>query len=165
MPLGDAAMSLDPIAAQGANLGNKQVCHLAAAIAANPEAAFDAAWMTATFEEFWADHGEPTVTLNNTFLAPMTPAGRLLMISQAGSDGVSDTPTQRIADALFENFVDPRRNTDAFVDTRAARRLVAELTGQSWPRAFLTGALRVGSGQLRRMFGATPAARPTGYRR
>jgi styrene monooxygenase A-like protein/putative NAD(P)-binding protein len=165
MPLGDAAMSLDPIAAQGANLGNKQVCHLAAAIATDPEATFDAAWMTATFEEFWADHGAPTVTLNNTFLAPMTPAGRLLMISQAGSDGMSETPTQRIADALFENFVDPRRNTDAFVDTRAARKLVAELTGQSWPRAFLTGALRVGSGQLRRMLGATPAARPTGYRR
>src|SRR6185369_13679818 len=81
MPIGDAAMALDPIGAQGANLGNKQVCHLAAAIASNPEATFDAAWMTRTFEEFWADHGAPTVTLNNTFLEPMTPAGRLLMIS------------------------------------------------------------------------------------
>jgi hypothetical protein len=156
MSLGDAAMTLDPIAAQGANLGNKQVCHLAAAIASNPEATFDAAWMTRTFEEFWADHGAPTVTLNNTFLEPMTPAGRLLMISQYGSDGVSDTPQQRIADALFENFVDPRRNTAAFVDTRAARKLVAELTGHSWPREFLTGVLRVGQGQLRRMFGRAP---------
>ena len=157
MPLGDAAMSLDPIAAQGANLGNKQVCHLAAAIAANPEAAFDAAWMTDTFEEFWADHGAPTVTLNNTFLEPMTPAGRLLMIAQCGSDGMSDTPKQRLADALIENFVDPRRNTAAFVDTRAARKLVAELTGHSWPRELLTGALRVGSGQLRRILGTAPA--------
>jgi hypothetical protein len=151
MSLGDAAMALDPVGAQGANLGNKQVCHLAAAIAADPEATFDAAWMTATFEEFWADHGEPTVTLNNVFLEPMTAAGKLLMISQHGSDGVTDTPNQRIADAIFENFVDPRRNTDAFVHTRAARKLVAELTGHSWGRAFAAGVLRVGSAQLRRI--------------
>jgi glycine/D-amino acid oxidase-like deaminating enzyme len=156
MPLGDAAMSLDPIAAQGANLGNKQVCHLAAAIAADPDAAFDAAWMTATFEEFWADHGAPTVALSNAFLEPMTSAGKLLMISQCGSDGVSDTPKQRIADAMFENFVDPRQMTDALVDVRAARKLVAQLTGHSWPREFVTGVLRVGSGQLRRVLGIEP---------
>ena len=156
MPLGDAAMALDPIAAQGANLGNKQVCHLAAAIAADPEAVFDAAWMTATFEEFWADHGAPTVALSNVFLEPMTAAGKLLMISQFGSDGISDTPRQRLADALFENFADPRRCTDAFVDRRAAQRLIAELTGHSWRRELLAGALRVGTGQLRRVFGRAP---------
>jgi 2-polyprenyl-6-methoxyphenol hydroxylase-like FAD-dependent oxidoreductase len=163
MPIGDAAMALDPIGAQGANLGNKQVCHLAAAIAADPEAAFDAAWMTRTFEAFWADHGAPTVTFNNVFLEPMTAAGRLLMIAQHGSDGVTDSPRQRIADAIFENLVDPRRITDAFVDPRAARKLIAELTGQSWRRAFLTGVLRVGSNQLRRVLGrAPPPSRPPG---
>ena len=156
MSLGDAAMSLDPIAAQGANLGVKQVRHVVAAIAADPAAAFDAAWMTDTFEAFWADHGAPTVALNNVFLEPMTAAGKLLMIAQAGSDGVSDTPKQRIADALFENFVDPRRITEAFVDMRVARRLVAELTGHSWPRELLSGALHVGSGQLRRVLGRPP---------
>jgi hypothetical protein len=153
MSLGDTAMSLDPIAAQGANLGNKQVCHLTAAIASEPEAVFDAAWMTRTFEAFWADHGAPTVALNNVFLEPMTPAGKLLMISQYGSDGMSDTPKQRLADAMFENFVDPRRMTEAFLDMRVARKLVAELTGHSWPREFVSGALRVGSGQLRRVLG------------
>jgi 2-polyprenyl-6-methoxyphenol hydroxylase-like FAD-dependent oxidoreductase len=162
MPIGDAAMALDPIGAQGANLGNKQVCHLAAAIdgaiAADPDAAFDAAWMTRTFEAFWADHGAPTVAFNNVFLEPMTAAGRLLMIAQYGSDGVTDTPRQRIADAISENLVDPRRITEAFVDPRAARKLIAELTGQSWRRAVVTGVLRVGSDQLRRVLGRTAAA-------
>jgi 2-polyprenyl-6-methoxyphenol hydroxylase-like FAD-dependent oxidoreductase len=158
MPIGDAAMTLDPIGAQGANLGNKQVCHLAAAIAADPDAVFDAAWMTRTFEAFWADHGAPTVTFNNVFLEPMTAAGRLLMISQYGSNGVTDGPRQRIADAISENLVDPRRITAAFVDERAARRLIAELTGHSWRRAFLTGVLRVGSNQLRRVLGRDAAA-------
>jgi hypothetical protein len=75
------------------------------------------------------------------------------MISQYGSDGLSDTPKQRIADALIENFVDPRRFTGAFRDMQAARKLVAELSGHSWRREFVSGALRVGSGQLRQALG------------
>jgi 2-polyprenyl-6-methoxyphenol hydroxylase-like FAD-dependent oxidoreductase len=157
MPLGDTAISLDPIGGQGANLGNKFARHIVAAVAAAPEARFDAGWMTRTFEAFWTDHGEATVTFNNVFLEPMTAAGKLLLISQYGSDGVSDSPKQRIANAVFENFVDPRRFTSAFVDKRAARKLVVELSGRSWRREFFSGALRVGAAQLRRIFGAGPA--------
>lgn len=153
MPIGDTAMSLDPIGGQGANLGCKLVRHLAATIAAEPDAVFDAAWMVRTFDAFWADHGAPTVTFNNALLEPLTPASRLLLISQHGSDGTGETPKQRIADAIVENFADPRRYTDAFIDVRAAQRLVAELTGHSWRRELIGGALRVGSGQLRRVFG------------
>jgi 2-polyprenyl-6-methoxyphenol hydroxylase-like FAD-dependent oxidoreductase len=154
MPIGDTAMSLDPIAGQGANLGAKLVRHLAATIAAEPDAAFDAAWMVRTFDGFWADHGAPTVTFNNALLEPLTPAGRLLLISQHGSTGEGDTPKQRIANAIVENFADPRRLTEAFLDRRAAQRRVTELTGHSWRRELLGGALRVGSGQLRRVFEA-----------
>jgi 2-polyprenyl-6-methoxyphenol hydroxylase-like FAD-dependent oxidoreductase len=157
MPLGDAAISLDPIAGQGANLGNKFARHIVESVAAAPDAMFDAGWMTRTFDAFWADHGEATVTFTNVFLEPMTAAGKLLLISQYGSDGASDSPKQRIANALFENFVDPRRHTQAFFDKRAARKLIAERSGHSWHREFLGGALRVGSGQLRRVFGMGPA--------
>jgi len=157
MPLGDTAISLDPITGQGANLGNKLAHHVVDAVAAAPDARFDAGWMTRTFEAFWADHGAATVTFNNLFLEPMTAAGKLLLISQYGSDGVSDSPKQRIANAVFENFVDPRRITRAFVDKHAARKLVAELSGHSWRREFLGGALRVGTEQIRRIFGLGPA--------
>jgi len=119
---------------------------------------FDAAWMTATFEAFWAEHGAPAVTFNNLLLEPMTPAGRLLMISQyGGGTRMTTARKQRIADAILENFADPRRITNAFVDVAAARTLIAELTGHSWRREMLSGALHVGSGQLRRMFGISPA--------
>jgi len=157
MPLGDTAISLDPIGGQGANLGNKLAHHIVAAVAAAPDATFDAGWMTRTFEAFWADHGAATVTFNNVFLEPMTAAGKLLLISQYGSNGVSDSPKQRIADAVLENFIDPRRLTNAFVDKRAARKLIAELSGQSWRRQFFGGTLRVAAEQLRRVFGAGPA--------
>jgi len=157
MPLGDTAISLDPIGGQGANLGNKFAHHLADVIAAAPDATFDAGWMTRTFEAFWADHGAPTVTFNNVFLEPMTAAGKLLLISQYGSDGLSDSPKQRIANAVLENFIDPRRITNAFIDVAAARKLIAELSGHSWHRQFLGGAMRVGSEQIRRAFGTGPA--------
>jgi hypothetical protein len=61
-------------------------------------------------------------------------AGKLLLISQHGSDGVSDSPKQRIANAVLENFIDPRRMTSAFLDKHAARKLVSELSGHSWRR-------------------------------
>jgi hypothetical protein len=154
MPIGDTATSLDPIGGQGANLGNKLVRHVAQTIAADPEVAFDAAWMVRTFDTFWADHGAPTVAFNNALLEPLTPAGRLLLISQHGSTGEGDSPKQRIANAIVENFADPRRFTDAFTDVRTAQRRIAELTGRSWPRELLGGALRVGQGQLRRVFDA-----------
>ena len=157
MPLGDTAVSLDPVAGQGANLGNKLARHIVAAVSAAPDVRFDAGWMTRTFEAFWADHGAPTVTLNNTFLEPLTAAGKLLLISQHGSDGGTDSPEQRIANAVFENFVDPRRITKAFLDKRAARKLVAELSGQSWRRQFLGGAFRIAAEQVRRVFGTGPA--------
>ncbi|HEY0190873.1 MAG TPA: styrene monooxygenase/indole monooxygenase family protein [Kofleriaceae bacterium] len=156
MALGDTAMSLDPIAAQGANLGSRLVRHVAEAIAeatGSPGAAFDAGWIARTFEAFWAEHGAPAVTFNNLMLEPMTAAGKLLMISQAGGDARK----QRIADAIMENFADPRRITHAFVDVGAARALIGELTGHSWRREMLSGALHVGSGQLRRMFGISAA--------
>jgi hypothetical protein len=156
MPLGDTAISLDPIGGQGANLGNKLARHLVAAVAAAPEAAFDAGWMTRTFEAFWADHGAATVTFNNLLLEPLTHAGRLLMISQYGSDGVGDSPAQRVADAIVENFADPRLHTAAFVDGPAARALIAQATGRSWHRQFLGNALRVGGQQLGRLIGIEP---------
>jgi hypothetical protein len=112
--------------------------------------------MTRTFEAFWAEHGAPTVMFNNLFLEPMAAAGKLVLIAQQGSDGSSDSPEQRIANAVLENFEDPRRITNALVDTRAARKLVTELSGHAWTRQLLRGALRTGSGQFRRVFGPRP---------
>jgi hypothetical protein len=156
MPLGDTVFSLDPIGGQGANLGSKLVRHVVAAIGANPSATFDASWMVRTFEAFWDDHGAPTVAFNNVLLEPLTPAGKLLLISQYGGDGRTASPKQRIANAITENFADPRRITDAFVGRRAAQQLIAELTGHWWRRELIGGALRVGSGQIKRMFARAP---------
>jgi 2-polyprenyl-6-methoxyphenol hydroxylase-like FAD-dependent oxidoreductase len=157
MPLGDTAISMDPIAGQGANLGNKLAHHITDAIAATPPGApFDAAWMTATFEAFWADQGAPTVKFNNLFLEPMSPAGQLLLVSQYGTNGLGDSVRQRLANELVENFADPRKCTDAFLDKRVARATIAKISGGS-PRTLFAGSMmRIGAKQLGRLFGKQP---------
>jgi hypothetical protein len=156
MPLGDTAYSLDPIAGQGANLGNKLAHHIVDAVAKMPDATYDATWMEAIGEAFWLDHGRPTVTFNNALLEPLTPAGRIVMIAQYGSDGSGDSPNQRIADAVVANFMDPRLHTQAFLDKPAARALVTAASGKRWQGMFLGSALRVGGKQVGRLFGIEP---------
>lgn len=155
MPIGDTAISLDPIAGQGANLGNKYVRHTLAAIKsyAGP---LDAGWMVANFEAFWKDHGNLTVTFNNMFLEPLNSAGKIILLSQYGSTGDAQSPNQKIADAVFANFADPRRITAAFGDTRSAKQLVQELTRRHWLRMLLPSLGRVAYNQFRQALGLLP---------
>lgn len=155
MPLGDTAISMDPIAGQGANLGNKLAHHLVDAIAAS-EGALDASWMTATFEAFWADHGAATVKFNNLFLEPLAPAGQMLLVSQYGTNGLGASARQRFANQLMQNFADPRLHTDAFVDKRIARATIAKLSGESARKLFAGGMMKIGAKQVGRLFGMQP---------
>ena len=96
------------------------------------------------------------MTFNNLLLEPLTPAGKIMMIPQYGSDGTGDSPSQRVADTVVQNFVDPRRHTAAFLDKRVARELVTSVSGRSWRRQFFGNALRVGGKQLGRVLGIAP---------
>jgi hypothetical protein len=154
MPLGDTAISVDPIAGQGANIGNKMAHHVVDAI--TDEAVLDAAWMTRTFNSFWADHGAPSVKFTNLFLEPMAAGGQLMLIAQYGTNGVGDSPRQRLANAVVENFADPRLYTDAFFTKPAARALVKKITGQR-PTPLVMGSMaRIGAKQFGRLFGKQP---------
>lgn len=156
MALGDTAQSLDPVGGQGANNGNKMARNLAQCVAARPEGPFDAAWMRATQDAFWAAHGAID-RFNNTLLEPLTPAGKLIFMAQYGSTGRrdDDSPQQRLADAVFENFNDPNLMTAAFHDVACARALVAETCGSGLPLA-ARGAARVALAQLRQALGRPP---------
>lgn len=155
-PLGDTAMSLDPIGGQGANNGTKMARHLAAAIVAREDRPFDAAWMTETFNRFWSAHGEAIYTFNNLLLEPLTDAGKELLIAQYGADGSADGPQQSIADAFTANFDDPRTLTPALGDLGLARSLITRTMGRSWVRSALTGRLSIAAGQIRQKLGLPP---------
>ncbi len=154
--VGDAAMLFDPLAAQGANNGTKMAKHLVERVAARGDGAFDEAWMTETFDLFWEDHGRPAYALTNLMLEPLTPAGRMLLVAQYGSDGVRRDGKQAIADAFATGFADPRRLTPLLTDVGAARRFIQEKTGKSWLRSAVTGALGIARGQVRQKLGLSP---------
>src|SRR5215212_10638562 len=85
-PLGDTSISYDPIAAQGANSGVKQARHLVESIAARGDRAFDAQWMTETFDAFWNEHAQSACAFNNMFLEPLPKPAQEILIAQNGSD-------------------------------------------------------------------------------
>jgi 2-polyprenyl-6-methoxyphenol hydroxylase-like FAD-dependent oxidoreductase len=158
MAVGDTAHSLDPIGGQGANNGNKMVRVVVDEIAAREDRPFDADWMRATFDRFWERH-RWIDKFNNTLLEPLTPAGRLLLVSQYGSDARpdNDSPQQKIADMFIENFDDPILLTEAFHDSGRAREVIREAFGSTLP-PLLKGGLGIARGQLRQR-----ARRPAGH--
>lgn len=151
--LGDAAIAYDPIAAQGANSGVKQARHLVDAIVARGDEPFDAGWMTATFDAFWRIHARPACAFNNLFLEPITPAAKEILIAQYGSDGRAGNGSaqQRIADAFFANFNDPREFTDAFLDLDKARTFIARMTGTGWLGRAIRGRAAIARDQVRKL--------------
>lgn len=158
MAIGDTAQSLDPIGGQGANNGNKMVRMVVEDIVERGDEPLDADWMRAAFDRFWARH-HWIDDFNNTLLEPLTPAGKLILISQYGSNGKpeNDSPQQRLADRFVENFNDPALITDAFHDKDRARALIEEAFG-SRTLPVLRGGIGVAKGQLRQKLG-----RPSGH--
>jgi 2-polyprenyl-6-methoxyphenol hydroxylase-like FAD-dependent oxidoreductase len=159
MAIGDTAHSLDPIGGQGANNGNKMVRVVVDEIAARGDGPFDEEWMRSTFDRFWERH-RWIEKFNNTLLEPLTPAGRLILVSQYGSDARpgNDSPQQKLADLFIENFDDPRLLTDAFHDRQKAREVLRETFG-STRTPLLRGGLGIARGQLRQRLGR-PARHP-----
>jgi hypothetical protein len=157
-PLGDTSMSLDPIGGQGANTGNKMARNLVESIVARGEQPFDEAWMTATFERFYARHGQASYTFNNMLLEPIPPAARELLFAQYGSDGRfdNDSGQQRLANAFAENFNDPAVLTPLLLDPRRMRQFIQETTNRSWVRAVASGGLGIALAELRQLRGKEP---------
>lgn len=154
--VGDTAMLFDPIGAQGANNGTRMARHMVASIVAHGDRPFDPAWMTRTFEDFYAEHGRAAYTFNNLLLEPALAPSKELLIAQYGSDGHRSDARQAMADAFAANFVDPRRLTHVLQDLTATRSFIAHATGHSWLRSAIVGRLAIARGQLRQRLGLSP---------
>ncbi len=155
-PLGDTAVSLDPIAGQGANSGNKMARNLVEQIVARGERPFDEGWMSETFEAYWKRHGGPTTRFNNLFLEPLPDAGKQVLVAQYGSTGEGNATPQKIANAFIRNFEDPALCTEVIDQVPAARAFIAQNAGSGWLGPVLRGALGVAREQARQALGGQP---------
>ena len=102
---------------------------------------FDDKWITVTFDAFFHEHARAACDFTSLFLDPVPDAAKELLIAQYGSDGRADNDSgrQRIANAFFENFNDPRRLTATFRDMQRARAFITQITGRSWIRSAVRG--------------------------
>ncbi|WP_224361540.1 styrene monooxygenase/indole monooxygenase family protein [Hyalangium versicolor] len=157
-PVGDTAMALDPIAGQGANNGNKMVRNLVECIIAHGDRAFDAEWMTTTFEKFYARHGHMTYTFNNMLLEAPTAATKDFLFAQYGSDARFDNNSgaQLLANAFVENANDPALLTPYLQDRRKMHQFIEKTTGRPWLRAVASGAMSVALEEFRQWRGLEP---------
>jgi hypothetical protein len=156
--VGDTLTTLDPIAGQGANNGYRMARNLVESIVKRQHGDFDAAWMSETFENYYASSGKTTIEFNNILLEPLTDAGRHLLISQYGSNGVSKTGREAIARAFCDNFADPNSITELLLDTDKARDFVSQKTGKAWPLAMASGLVGILRDQVRQKLGKNPVA-------
>ncbi len=156
--VGDALMALDPIGGQGANNGNRMSKHLVRSIIQRGEAAFDARWMHNTFEKFYAQSGEMTVRFNNLLLEPLPDGAKQLLITQYGSDGISQNAKQAIADAFCDNFADPHSLTPLFTDSAKAHAFIKEKSHRPWMLPAANGFYGLVRDQIRQKVGANPVA-------
>lgn len=156
--VGDTLMTLDPIGGQGANNGNRMAKHLVQSIVNRGEGDFDGTWMQNTFEAFYADSGDLTITFNNLLLEPLTDAGRKLLIAQYGSDGKlnNQNSNQMIANAFCDNFADPRSLTPNFIDGAKAQAFISEKSKSPWLLHTAGGFLGVARDQMRQKIGLKP---------
>jgi hypothetical protein len=156
--IGDTAVHFDPLAAQGANNCTKMAKHLVAQVVAHGDRPFDVDWMTSTFESFWLELGQPAYALTNLMLEPMTVPGRLLLLAQSGSNGHGNDGRQQLANLFASGLGEPELLIDLLTNTATARRMIREKTGQWWLRPVVSGALRIGKAQLRRVLGRARTA-------
>jgi len=114
VPIGDTAITFDPIGGQGGNCAQKNAWHWAEAIADRGERPYDEAWANATWEDFWVKHGWAAYTFNNILLEPLTETGKVIL-DYASRDRV-------FADVAFiGNFHAPMNYFPWFEDLEAAR--------------------------------------------
>jgi hypothetical protein len=157
MPLGDTAISYDPIAAQGANSGNVMARHIVEAVVARGDRPLDEAWIRATFEHHWDVHARDAAELSNQLLEAPSPMAVAYLVAQYGTDGTA-TPgvgAQALADAFAENLAIPTTLTPIFRDQAKIRAYIREKMG-GFLGPVAKSVPRILQAQLRQRLGQDP---------
>jgi len=117
MPVGDTAITFDPICGQGGNFASRSARYLAQEIARHGDAAFDEVWMTEVNCGMWEKYGRGGCDLTRIFLEPASPATQIVL-DTARAD-------ERAADAYYYGFPHPESIVPALTDINVAKAFAA----------------------------------------
>ncbi|GGJ34567.1 UNVERIFIED_ORG: 2-polyprenyl-6-methoxyphenol hydroxylase-like FAD-dependent oxidoreductase [Paenarthrobacter nicotinovorans] len=119
MSLGDTSMTFDPIGAQGAQSGMKQVGHYLDALESH-DGPFDAEWIRSTFEDFFHKSGQASTALTS------------ILLDQDAGGSVNETiflasnGDRRVADGFFQLLSRPQ-SALPFKDIAAVHAWIEQL--------------------------------------
>lgn len=113
MPVGDTAITFDPICGQGGNFANRSAKFIADHITARGDAPFDELWMARVNYLLWTTYGRNSCALNNNFLMPLSPASKLVVETACYSESAGD--------AFYYGFPHPESMVPALKDINVAR--------------------------------------------
>lgn len=117
MPIGDTAISFDPIGGQGGNHASRHAKYVADAIIANGEKPCDEAWMESVSESWWELYGRDAYAFNNILLEPLTEAGTMMLVKSAQDRKFAD-------EHFFGNFPKTTNFFPAIEDSKKAGELI-----------------------------------------
>ncbi|MEM7569710.1 MAG: styrene monooxygenase/indole monooxygenase family protein [Pseudomonadota bacterium] len=113
MPLGDTAITFDPIGGQGGNCAQRNAKFIADMVIGRGDLPFDGYWMQQVMDAFWAWHGEAAYTFNNILLEPLTQAGQIML-------GAASNNRQFADEHFIGNFTKPKQFFPYMTDVEAA---------------------------------------------
>ena len=118
IPIGDTAITFDPIGGQGGNCAQRNTWHWSQAIMQRGADPFDESWARGAAEDFWVKHGRAAYEFNNILLEPLTETGQLILGYAAQDRVFADT-------AFIGNFHAPTNFFPWFVDLEAAKQKIS----------------------------------------
>ena len=118
MPVGDTAVTFDPIGGQGGNCASRSAKYTADAVIARGEGPFDEAWMEEVRDGFWDYHGRAAYTFNNILLEPLTEAGQTVLMEASRNRQFADKK-------FFGNFSTPNDFFPWMEDKEEAEKVIS----------------------------------------
>ncbi|MHA4836448.1 styrene monooxygenase/indole monooxygenase family protein [Sphingopyxis sp. MSC1_008] len=124
VPVGDSAITFDPIGGHGGNNASHHARHLADEIIARNVMPFDAAWATEMWERYWESRGRHAYRFNNMFLESDTPGLATLLQASARDP--------RVADAMLGGNVMTPRNFFPWIESAAETESMIAAVQAQW---------------------------------
>jgi hypothetical protein len=123
IPIGDTAITFDPVGGQGANCATRNARFVADAVITRGDLPFDEEWMTDVSRGFWEADGRWAYTFNNMLLEPLTEAGQIALRAAAEDEWMG-------THLFLQSFATPRDFFPWIEDPRLAAEQVERLRRQ-----------------------------------
>lgn len=128
MPIGDTAITFDPIGGQGGNHASRHAKYVADAVIARTGQPYDAAWMQDICDKWWKTYARNAYAFNNILLEPLTEAGAAMLMKSAQDRDFADQH-------FFGNFPRTERFFPHIENADAANALIKNWEAANPPKA------------------------------